>query len=541
VKRGGGPTGRLVVWEWPSAATRLLGSTSAGGDLSDATFSGDGQAVRVVDLRGSMLEYREGAAVESGAQHSWALADGPVPPSWQAAFSPEGKYLAVMNAERIKLYTVDPFELLTDAFHFPAPGYRIAGLSFDPGSDFVIALAEDPKPAAKTAPYAAFWWTTGQKPMPMNDCKDLALQSQFPNAPFVGFDYRSQRTELAWGAPEGRVVTSRKEGTNYGEKVLSLRAKKLPSSPMLLAYDGAGGRLAVGVWVREAVVGAPERTVTQVELFDPQIGESVPGSVLALDGAARDLAVGDGGSCVAALLEGGRLALVTVGPARATAGPEFLKLIGDAIACQPKGALLAVLTREGKVLLWDPAADRAVRTLTAGAPLTGPLAFAVDGQRLAAGAAGRAVVFDVNDGHIVRDLTVDRVGPCRQLYFGPDGRTLVAGWDGESPEQTEGVGVVSIWPLEEGRAPLRVDLGDRYPVTKAALHPAANRLATALQGNSVTLWALGLREEGVQEVASLKGRTYAWGLRFSPDGRTLAAAYGDGKVKLWRAAPAPAR
>jgi WD40 repeat protein len=67
------------------------------------------------------------------------------------------------------------------------------------------------------------------------------------------------------------------------------------------------------------------------------------------------------------------------------------------------------------------------------------------------------------------------------------------------------------------------------PVNAVAYDPAADQLASAAQGNAVTLWDTRTRRRRV----TLRGRSPFYAVAFSPDGRLLAGAEKDGDTVIW--------
>jgi RNA polymerase sigma factor (sigma-70 family) len=108
-----------------------------------------------------------------------------------------------------------------------------------------------------------------------------------------------------------------------------------------------------------------------------------------------------------------------------------------------------------------------------------------------------------------------------QVAFAPDGQTLAAGGDG----------CVRVWEAATGRTLLSLEApGGR--VLPVAFAPAGNLLAAGGLGSAIRLWDLGA---GVL-VREFRGGQKVFGLVFSPDGRTLVAGGMDGTVRLWNVA-----
>ena len=150
------------------------------------------------------------------------------------------------------------------------------------------------------------------------------------------------------------------------------------------------------------------------------------------------------------------------------------------VAFSPNGKLLASVSSDPGIRLWDMATGKAERELSNERGFWS-VAFSADGKRIAGGDSdGTVVLYDTTTGEKVRSLTGSK-SQVRAVAFSPDG-SLVAG--------TTFAGVVSVWEVATGR--LRHTLPGR--------------------GGS---------------------NTWSWSLAFSPDGKTLATGWSLGEVILF--------
>jgi WD40 repeat protein len=143
---------------------------------------------------------------------------------------------------------------------------------------------------------------------------------------------------------------------------------------------------------------------------------------------------------------------------------------------------------EGEVVEWDLAAGKPLRTLARPEGPVVSVAFSPDGTQVAAGiAAGTVRLWDARTGQARATLLAPRVRP---LAFSADGRLLAAGCVETTAGAPDTPGT-SLWD------------------------PATGQKRVVYQG----------------------GPQLVTGVAFAPDGRTLAAANGDGSIALWPVLP----
>lgn len=193
-----------------------------------------------------------------------------------------------------------------------------------------------------------------------------------------------------------------------------------------------------------------------------------------------------------------------------------------AVAFSPDGSLLAAVTRNRRVTLWDVA-----RRLRVGEPL-GPfgfgsatgIAFAPDGKLLVVAALG-LFAWDVRTPAAPVDVTARFASRLTDsVAFTPSGERLV----GVGPS-----GKLTTWDTTSGAVLTRDDTG-QGAVQALALSPDGSVLATSGDGRSV---ALRDGRTG-RQTALLNGHGSAvQTLAFSRDGRLLASAGDDGTVMVW--------
>jgi WD40 repeat protein len=178
-----------------------------------------------------------------------------------------------------------------------------------------------------------------------------------------------------------------------------------------------------------------------------------------------------------------------------------------------------------RLRLGDAPRDRDLRTSF---PIT---AFSPDGRQVAVGSphqAGDISVYDTSDGRKLADLPETR--GALALRFTPDGRTLTTVLTRASRSLVLKHWDTATWRERPAPAP---DWKSSYVMP--ALSPDAMTAATAVYGRAtIALWDLadGRKKAELRPHFGLSDPGLR-ALTFSPDGRTLAAAWADGVIRLW--------
>jgi WD40 repeat protein len=187
----------------------------------------------------------------------------------------------------------------------------------------------------------------------------------------------------------------------------------------------------------------------------------------------------------------------------------------DGVAFSPDGQSLA--TREGRnVRIWDLATQRHVRIVAGG---VGPVAFTADGKTLA--------IVEDNCGIRLWDVA-DR---CERAILRPPALAFAVAL---SPDNLLAVGcmdgTIRTWDLaalKEVGAPLE---GHTGPVSQIAFAPDGRTLASAGADGKVRLWNVAER----RLMTTLEGHTApVHSLAFSPGGQLLASSGNDATIRLW--------
>jgi WD40 repeat protein len=228
----------------------------------------------------------------------------------------------------------------------------------------------------------------------------------------------------------------------------------------------------------------------------------------------------------------------------AAGGGDGTVLVWDAATRQPRATLtghtdrvvgitftrdgrtMTTASRDGTVRLWDATSWRTQATLTGHRNGVSALALSPDGRTLVAGSTDGAKLWDLTSRRVLTTLDVTSrrpfptpPGPRERVLaaaFSPDGQTLAT--------SSADDGTVRLW------ASRTIVLG-RSGQTTVAYNPQRRLAATGRSDGTVRLWDTATRRI-TATLPSRAGQTFPR-LAFSPDGRTLAIDRGLGAGQLW--------
>jgi WD40 repeat protein len=253
------------------------------------------------------------------------------------------------------------------------------------------------------------------------------------------------------------------------------------------------------------------------------------------------------------------------------------------VVFSPDGKTAALANANGSVRLHDLADGKELRQLKGHTNGTAAIAFSPDSKRLASrGNVDNIIrVYDVAPGSELKQINVPApkapgggfgggfgvAAPVgRGLAFSPDGQTLAAAFNANSPgpvrggqPQVAGDNMLRLWDVATGKEIRKITLPLQRTVTNLAYSPDGRLLATENADRTFSLWEIASGKErallgtaaapagqptNAFSVAvagsgpTLGGPLTPATFAFSPDGELLATRGPGNAVRVWEVAPA---
>jgi WD40 repeat protein/serine/threonine protein kinase len=414
------------------------------------------------------------------------------------AYSPDGQFLASGDENQFRLWNADSLELIRTV---QTPAEQ---LTFAPDGQSLFA-ATTIGPAKPIHTFTRWDVGTGAE-LP-------ALSVAVSVEPVSAFHRLSRDGKVLFVTQNHAATYVRAIDTATGKEQFPRAGHVAPLQAIAVSPDG------------RAVASASDDWVVKVwDLATGQVRHSLSGHT----GAVCGLAFSPDGTQLASGSRDGTISLWDV-----DGGTELRALHGHSRAFSrlqfsPDGRTLAAGGQDGTVKLWDPATGKAGDSLPGHAGVVRCVAFSPDGKRLASGGEDKTVGLHDLAGGGSRKFTVPAA--VNDVAFSADGRTLAAVCD--APESA-----VRLWDVESGAETTWP--GHTASVRGLAFSPTEPLLATCAEDGTVRLWDrtgsdprarvidLGAPPSGVRAIA------------FTPDGRYLVTANGNGTLYVLRAGALP--
>jgi WD40 repeat protein len=188
------------------------------------------------------------------------------------------------------------------------------------------------------------------------------------------------------------------------------------------------------------------------------------------------------------------------------------------LALAPDGKLLACLGQDGAAHLFDATTGRESRAV--GRDLSVDLCFLAGGKQLAGRSRqGQISIWDIDSGQQVRTFGATSRRPSCSAVSADGKRAALASFEGS----------IFVYDLERGEQLRELKSLDQG-LSAVALSPDGKVVAAAGISKVIRLWDTATG----QELHVLKGHQYfVAALAFSPDGKTLASHSTNGTTRLW--------
>jgi WD40 repeat protein len=483
----GGRDGTLRLWDVPQRRElALLDDTE--GWYRTVSMSADGRFLAAANL-------------DQKTATVWSVADRKKlftakNPSADTAISPDGRMFAAHNGSQLVTYDTATF---TERARFPV-GLSL-NLAYSPDGALISTTTDNNVEVYRVSDGAKVATLTGHT--------DQVTSS--------AFNHRGSL--LASTAQDGTVRLWETQGWT------AVRTLSTTDGPLNSVAFSPNGRLVVAGGVGKGVVA-----------WDPTNGNSRGRYVTGT--ATFSVAITADGHTMLSTGADGVVTHWTL--SRTVLGTRDNAVL--AVAFQPGGELLGMVSGNGSVQLWDHTTGELVRELSGHTGDVSDLAFNADGSRLATvGRDGQVILWDPGTGEQLKKLARADT-ELGLVAFSPDGKTIAVG--GHSPVTSRAdhdeilllnstdLSIVARRPTRREPSNAQSNPVDSNYASGIAFSPDGRVLAAALSGGKIMLW--NLVDPGAASTILPGHDETAIEVSFSPDGTILATGGTDRLVRLWQ-------
>lgn len=444
----------------------------------------------------------------------------------QAAYSPDGKLLAVAGSLGIYLYDAQTLEELSitetsfrDSLAWAPDGQTLVSAS---SNEPVIqrwqivknALALQSSLLGHTEGVRALAFADDGRLAAAGFSRDISIWNADDDQRARVFPIDGEAESLAFAADGQWLAVGRKDGVvrvfnANAQGIESQRFTEHTGEVRALAFSPDGRWLASGGHSDNLVIVRDVTTREEVARWEAFNGNSVRTLAFAPDGT--HLAVG---SFVA-------VEVFDVSNLQAPAVWKQLVVDASSVAFSPDGQTLATTAEDGVLRQWRVSDGIELETRADFTPEIKSLAYAPQGGQIASGHEDGSVrVWDVGGTAPRLTLNQNLVTPAlHAIAFSPDGTWFVTG-DYQK---------VKVWQVADG-ALLYELTGFNSTVYAIAFSPDGKFVAAGSEDGTLQVWDMAQLEDA--PVLQQTGET-VHALAFSPDGGFLAAGF-KGRVHVWQ-------